>query len=116
MGTNINTEMQWHILKEFWGGDGRGVCLQITAIADDEGFIQLTMEEATALCNDLSAFIKREALRRQALLREHIGQLKYVERTVFNEVAELPNELMAGPRLAVETVSRFCPKAPRRGD
>lgn len=114
MGTEVKTKMENHTVKEFWGGDDRGVCLQITSIeaVDGEGFVQLTMEEAAALCNDLGAFIKREAMRRQKLLREQLAQMKLNERTVFNEVSELPDELMAGPELAVMMVSRFCPKTP----
>lgn len=114
MGTEVKTKMENHTVKEFWGGDDRGVCLQITSVAgvDDEGFVQMTMEEAAALCSDLGAFIKREAMRRQKLLREQLERMKLDERTVFNEVAELPDELMAGPELAVMMVSRFCPKTP----
>ena len=124
MGTEIKTKMTGHIAKEFWGGDNRGVCLQVTAssplrvretIGDqlqEEGFIQLTMEEAAALCNVLGGFIKREAKRRQALLKDEIAKAKIAEKTVFHEVAELPSDLMAGPELAVLMVSRFCPKTP----
>jgi hypothetical protein len=70
------------------------------------------MEEASALCNNLTAFVKREAVRRQGLLREEIKKAKIVERTILHEVAELSSELMAGPELVVTMVSRFCPKAP----
>ena len=70
----------------------------------------MTMEEAVSLCSDLGQFIKREAVRRQGLLREDIKRAKIVERTVFHEVCELPADMMAGPELAVEMVSRYCPK------
>ena len=124
MGTEIKTKMAGHTAKEFWGGDDRGVCLQVTAsgplrvretIGDqlqEEGFIQLTMEEAAALCNDLGGFVKREATRRQDLLKAKIERAKIAEKTVFHEVASLPSDLMAGPELAVLMVSRFCPKSP----
>jgi len=122
MGTEIDTRMTEHIIKHFWGGDKRGCCLQVTAAAavkvrdsideqiQEEGYIQLTMEEAAALCNDLGRFVCQEAQRRQALLREEITRTKIMERTVFHEVAKLPADLMAGPELAVSLVSRFCPK------
>ena len=127
MGTEIDTRMTEHNVKQFWGGDSRGVCLQITAATplkvcdsieeqiQEEGHIQLTMEEAAAMCNDLGRFVREEAQRRQSLLREEIAQAKVTERTVFQEVAELPADLMAGPKLAVLMVSRFCPKAPNAG-
>ena len=126
MGTKINTKMTEHTAKEFWGGDERGVCVQVTASEplrvcetieeqlQEEGHIQLTMEEAAALCNDLGAFVKREAVRRQGLLKEEIAKAKIKERTVFHEVVELPSDLMAGPELAVLMVSRFCPKTPNK--
>jgi hypothetical protein len=124
MSTEIETKMTGHTVVEFWGGDDRGVCLQVTAsaplkvrdsIADqlqEEGHIHLTMEEAASLCNDLGAFVKREAVRRQGLLKAEIEKAKIAERTVFHEVAELPSGLMAGPELSVLMVSRFCPKTP----
>jgi hypothetical protein len=89
MGTEIATKMSSHTAKEFWGGDDRGVCLQVTASGplrvqetigkqiQEEGFIQLTMEEAAALCNDLVGFVKREAMRRQALLKAEIEQANF---------------------------------------
>jgi len=122
MGNEITTKMSAHTAREFWGGDDRGVCLQVTASAplrvreaignqlQEEGFIQLTMEEAAALCNNLGGFIQREATRRQALLTAEIERAKITEKTVFHEVASLPSDLMAGPELAVAMVSRFCPK------
>ena len=124
MGTEITTKMSVHTANEFWGGDDRGVCLQVTASAplrvretigdqlQEEGFIQLTMEEAVALYNDLGGFVKREATRRQALMKAEIERAKIAEKTVFHEVASLPSVLMAGPELAVMMVSRFCPKTP----
>ena len=127
MATEINTKMTDHTVNQFWGGEDRGMCLQVTAstplrIRDtigeqlqEEGFIQLTMEEAAALCNDLGAFVKREAVRRQTLLRQEIERAKLAEKTVFHEVSELPSDLMAGPELAVLMVSRFCPKTHNDG-
>lgn len=116
MGTEVDTKMKSHILKQFWGGDKRGTCLQITSTEaiDGEGFIQLTMEEAAILCNDLGAYVKREAIRRQELLRAQLEQMKLDERTVFNEVLELPSDLMAGPEIVIEMISRFCPKTADR--
>lgn len=122
MGKEITTKMSSHTAKEYWGGDDRGMCLQITASGplrvhetageqiQEEGFIQLTMEEAAALCNDLIGFVKREAMRRQALLKAEIERAKIAEKTVFHEVASLPSNLMGEAELAVMMVSRFCPK------
>lgn len=113
MSKEVETKMESHSLTEFWGGDDRGVCIQVTSLAsvDDEGFVSLTMEEAAALCGDLSKFIKREAVRRQSLLREQLAELKIAERTVFNEVIELSDGHMTVAEIAIGMVSAFCPKA-----
>jgi hypothetical protein len=118
MSTELKTKMSDHSMTQFWGGDNRGVCVQITASAPlqvydtVEGWIQLTMEEAAALCSDLSAFVKREAKRRQQLLRSQLDQLKIAQKTVLHEVVELPENMMADPDLAVLMVSKLCPKTP----
>lgn len=124
MGTEIETRMTEHMVNQFWGGANRGMCLQVTASCplttfetaaeqrvQQEGFVQLTMEEASALCDNLGQFVKREAVRRQGLLREQIEALGISARTVFNEVADIPSDVLLWPSLAVAMVSRFCPKA-----
>ena len=128
MGTELKSKMTDHQIKQSWGGDTRGICLQITAssplkICDsmekqmqEEGFIKITMEEAAALCNDLGKFVKTEARRRQKLLRDQLARLKLNEKSVFNEVAKLPEDLMSVPELTILLVSRFCPKTAKTGD
>ncbi len=125
MSTKLPSEMTTHTATEFWGGDARGVCLQVTSslpttIRDsaeeqthEEGFIQVTLEEAAALYNTLGVFITNEAKRRQALLQDEIVRLELNGRTVFHEVAELDRSLIAGPAVSVTLISNLCPKAPR---
>ena len=120
--TEIETKMKHHTVTLFWGGDTKGAAIQITAsgkfnlresIADqiqEEGFIVLTMEEACALCNDLLKFINDEAKRRQALLKDQVQKAKALERTVFGEIASLPISDFAVAAVAVDMVSKFCPK------
>ena len=121
MGQQLETRMIDHLAREFWGGDHRGVCLQVTATdpqpdggGQSESYVQLTMEEAAALCNDLGGFVRREAVRRQGLLREELKRLKHAEKSVWTEVVSLPTDLMAGPELAVKMVSLYCPKVPHQ--
>jgi hypothetical protein len=125
MSTEIETKMKEHLATEFWGGDDRGVCLQISADdfslrttaeqqLQEEGYVQLTMSEAAALCNTLARFIKKEAKRRQALLKEEVEKSKIKERTVFHEVMELDDELMTGPEMVVESIDILCPKTKRK--
>jgi hypothetical protein len=121
MSTEIETNMKDHTVVSFWGGDDRGVCVQVTvakmSICDSvgeqiqqEGFIRLTMEEAAALCKALGEFIREEAVRRQGLLRAELQTLKLAEKTVFGEVRDLAPSLMEVPLFAVDMVSKFCPK------
>jgi hypothetical protein len=121
MSSELETKMAGHTVVKFWGGDNRGVCLQITAnpikIAEDvlhqlqnPLFIQLTMEEGAALLDSLSEFVKEEALRRQALLKEEIADLKVFERTIFKEIADLQPNFYEVYKLKIDYVSKFCPK------
>jgi hypothetical protein len=121
MSVDIDSKMADHTLVKFWGGVDKGFCLQITASEMDvrdtvaeqlqeEGFIQLTMEEANALRNALGVFIREEAKRRQALLRRDLEGLKLVEKSVFNEIATLPDEFFDTFEMATSLVAAYCPK------
>ena len=121
MSVDIDSKMIDHTLVKFWGGDGKGFCLQITAremgvqdsvaeMLQEESFILLTMEEANALRNALGVFIREEAKRRQALLRRDLEGLKLVEKSVFNEIASLPDEFFDTFEMATSLVATCCPK------
>ena len=110
MSTQLETEMKGHTATQFWGGKGRGMCVQITKNDDSVDYIQLTMSEAAALVNTLMPFIKGEAQRRQGLLREWLADLKSVERSVFHEIGELSPEFFETVKTSVELVDKFCPK------
>lgn len=116
MGTEIETSLPRHCLKRFWGGDANGVCFQITcqdSFPDpntEEVYIVLTMEEASELINHLADFVRDEAVRRQGLLKQQIESIKEAEKTVFHEVANLDPSIFNVPRVAVELISKFCPK------
>ena len=48
MGTEIKSALQHHLLKEFFGGQDKGICLQVTAVEPEEpqnGYIQLDITE-----------------------------------------------------------------------
>ncbi len=121
MGTELKTKMTAHQIKTFWGGNDKGLCVQVTASEpmrlhetireqiQEEGFIQLTMEEAAALCGDLIGFIKEEARRRQSLLKDQLVTIKANERTVFHEVQNLPIDADV-LRTTVHFISKFCPR------
>ena len=121
MSVDIDSKMTDHTLVKFWGGDGKGFCLQITAsevnvrdtvseMLQEESFIQLTMEEANALRNALGVFIHEEAKRRQALLRRDLEKLKLAEKLVFNEIATLPDEFFDTFEMVTSLVAAYCPK------
>lgn len=120
MGSELKTDMRRHIAKKFFGGEKRGVCLQITAAdpAKDgfeaESFIQLDLLEASELVNTLQGFIKEEALRRQSLLVEELQDMKEVRNTIFNEVAELDRSFFEPTRCCVQLIESLCPKVRRQ--
>ena len=67
MSTELKSHAQGVSLTRFWGGDRRGVCVQVTAkradsqpkgLLPDTGFetVQLTKAQAAALAADLMDF------------------------------------------------------------
>lgn len=121
MSTEIETKMKHHGLIESYGGKDKGMVMQVTSNSlriretiteqlQDEGFISLTMEEASSLLYDLSCFVKREAMRRQGLLKAELDKLGSESMTVFHEISKLTPELFDVPATCVDMVSRFCKK------
>jgi hypothetical protein len=108
MSRELETNMKTHRIKSYWGGNSKGRCVQITGEAP-EGYIQLTMVEAAKLINTLAGFVKEEAMRRQALLKKQISDLKITERTIFHEVSELSESLFTEQSISVDMVNRFAP-------
>lgn len=112
MSKDIETELTQHVLCEFWGGDKRGTCIQVTALdpADrDNGYIQLDIKEAAELAYQLSQYCLREAKRRQDLLRKQIEGLKEMEKTVFKEASEIRLADYESQKFAVRLVNQFAP-------
>lgn len=67
MATDLRSNTEGLQLTRFWGGENRGVCVQVTStyrnLASNEFFqyVTLSREEARTLANDLLAFAnKRE--------------------------------------------------------
>lgn len=116
MSKEIETNLPRHKLREFWGGDNRGVCVQVTCSdpitgdLDQEGYVQLTMEDASELIGHLAKFVKEEAVRRQSLLRKQLEDLKLADRSVFHEIAALDPNLFDVPASSVKFVAALCPK------
>jgi hypothetical protein len=110
MSTQLETEMTEHNACKFFGGNARGMCVQISKNDDSAAYLVLTLVEAAALVNTLMPFIKEEAQRRQGLLREFLADLKAAERSVFHEIGELSPEFFEMHKISVELVDKFCPK------
>ncbi len=118
MGTEIDSELKHHLLKEFFGGKDKGVCLQITAVEPGEpatGYLQLDLVEAAELAYQLAMYCEREAKRRQALLKEQIAGLKELEKTVFAEIRDLDIGQFEVSRLMVSMVNSLTPKESNHG-
>ena len=113
MGTEIDSELKHHLLKEFFGGVDKGVCLQVTASSPTEiqnGYIQLDITEAAELAYQLAMYCEREAKRRQVLLKAQIADMKDMEKTVFAEIRDLDIGQYEVTRLIVSMVNSFTPK------
>ena len=118
MGTEIESSLQHHLLKEFFVGVDKGVCLQVTAIEPDEpatGYLQLNLTEAAELAYQLGKYCEREAKRRQALLKEQIAGLKELEKTVFAEIMDLDIGQFEVTKLMVGIVNSLTPKEKSNG-
>jgi hypothetical protein len=130
MSTEVKTDMIDHTLVTFWGGDERGVMAQVTTSKpvpqppkelwnnpaecykfdlQQEGFIQLTLSEAAALCNSLNDYVVEECRRRQDLLQKQIDELRMAQKNVFTEVASLTPDLFKVSQLSTQIVDKFCP-------
>ena len=113
MGTEIESSLQHHLLKEFFGGVDKGICLQVTTITPDNpqnGYIQLDLTEAAELAYQLGQYCEREAKRRQTLLKEQIAGLKELEKTVYREVADMDIGQFEVTKLMVGMVNSLTPK------
>ena len=110
MSTEVKTEMKDHKMITYWGGDERGVMVQVTAEREPEGYVKLTFTEAAALANALRDYVLEEAKRRQKLLKDSITELKIAEKTIFHEISELSMATISPPLLAVDLIDTLCPK------
>ena len=118
MGTEIDSELKHHLLKEFFGGVDKGVCLQITAVEPDEpatGYLQLDLTEAAELAYQLAQYCEREVKRRQTLLKEQIAGLKELEKTVYREVADMDIGQFEVTKRMVSMVDSLTPKENNHG-
>ena len=106
MSTDIELNSGKISMVSFWGGNKRGVCVQLTS---DYGYVQLDMEEAAEIAYELVKFTREEAKRRQQLLQQQIMDLKLVQKTVYNEISELDLSEYEVNKLAVSMIASFCP-------
>lgn len=113
MSTEVKTNLRNHSVVTFWGGNERGVCVQITAKnrASEEAFVRLDILDVAELLQVLQQFALQEATRRQALLRDLIKQLQLEQRSVFSEIAELnlSGYGLTGAQVALNLVHAYCP-------
>lgn len=67
MSTELLTNMQDNNVTLFWGGETRGMCLQVSSRTSKDGasFIHLTMEDAVSLQKNIKTLIKKERKRRR---------------------------------------------------
>jgi hypothetical protein len=111
----VDTELKDHTATVFWGGNNRGVCIQVTPTKPthlNNGYIQLTLSEASELAFQLSRFVMQESKRRQKLLKDEIERMKIFDKTVFQEISNLDLDAIEYEcnRLLVSVIDTVCPR------
>lgn len=106
MSTEIELESKDIHMVQFWGGNEKGSCIQLTG---EHGYVQLGLAEAAEIAYELSMFVKSESIRRQKLLKQQIADLKTTEKSVFHEIAEMNLSEYEVNKLVTGYVGAFCP-------
>lgn len=91
---------------QFWGGDSRGVCLQITNHSSNESYIQVTAAEAVALIPILKTVIDAELKRQSELCDEMIRKNQEMKKTIIKDMSEVAK--MAINQKILDCASMLC--------
>ena len=106
MSTEIELESKDIHMVQFWGGNEKGSCIQLTG---EHGYVQLGLAEAAEIAYELSMYVKAESVRRQRLLKQQIADLKSAEKNVFNEIADMNLSEYEVNKIVTGYVGAFCP-------
>lgn len=106
MSTDIELESESIYMVQFWGGNEKGSCIQLTS---ENGYIQMGLKEAAEIAYELSKYVREESIRRQKLLKQQIADLKNTEKNVFNEIAEMNLSEYEVNKIVTTYVGAFCP-------
>jgi hypothetical protein len=106
MSTDIELESEGIAMVQFWGGNEKGSCIQLTSAY---GYVQMGLKEAAEIAHELSKYVKEESIRRQNLLKQQSTTLKSTEKSVFNEIAEMNLYEYEVSKLITSHVGTFCP-------
>lgn len=85
MGTQLGV-INGKYLKRFWGGNERGVCLQITS---DSGYNQFTASELIAALPLIKSIIDYELGRKQSEIIEAINMNKELLNTIVKDMRDV---------------------------
>lgn len=109
MSTEIKANLNNKIVIRFWGGDERGAMLQVTG---NDGYVQFELKEAVEIVKVFSDFATQEAKRRQELLKKKVKEMQGLEKTIWEEVANLDKELLDidARKIAIILVDKYAPK------
>lgn len=78
-------------LTEYWGGDDKGTCIQVTGENCDRrvGYVGLTVHDAYLLIGELARWIKDITECRAEHVAKEIAEKEEFRNTIFDEVAQV---------------------------
>lgn len=92
MSTEITEEYGEHrlTLTQYWGGDEKGLCIQLNGENCDRktGHVGMTVRDAYDTAMELVKWIQSVAEEEADSLRDTIAKHKELERTIFSEAVE----------------------------
>lgn len=105
-------------LNRYFGGDGIGQCLQLTAIQEngEYGYIQISAADAIAILPEIKSLIDDELSykRRQAL--KAIDENRELEKSIVKDMHEVCSMALAQPVLDIAALLTLGGKSIERGD
>lgn len=93
MSTELGSINGTHLTR-FYGGDDRGVSIQLTG---ENGYVQFNASEIVALIPELRAILDMELQRQKNLCEQAIKDNKELMKTIVKDMVEVTNMAISQP-------------------
>jgi len=93
MSTELGSINGTHLTR-FYGGDDRGVSIQLTG---ENGYVQFNAPEIVALMPELKAILDMELQRKKNLCEQAIKDNKELMKTIVKDMVEVSNMAISQP-------------------